>query len=109
MILQSRDPRRAWPLVEWLTSFRLDMSSNAAFKESSKIHLLHQVISEAGWHFQLEKPIVENFLSHIDHPYKGVRESMAQTLAAITRTRYHESYRDVNELVQTQKNAGSIG
>ncbi|KAJ9607333.1 Proteasome activator BLM10 [Cladophialophora chaetospira] len=109
MILQSRDPRRAWPLVEWLTSFRLDMSSNAAFKESSKIHLLHQVIAEAGWHFQLEKPIVENFLSHIDHPYKGVRESMAQTLAAITRTRYHESYKDVDELVQTQKNAGSIG
>ena len=109
MILQTRDPRRAWPLVEWLTSFRLDMSSNAAFKESSKIHLLNQVIMEAGWHFQLEKPILENFMSHIDHPYKGVRESMAQTLAASARTRYHESYRDVNELVQTQKNAGSIG
>ncbi|KIW73322.1 hypothetical protein PV04_01453 [Phialophora macrospora] len=109
MILSARDPRRAWPLVEWLTNFRLDMSSNAAFKESSKIHLLHQVILEAGWHFQLEKPIVENFLSHIDHPYKGVRESMAQTLAAITRTRYHESYKDVNELIQNQNSAGSIG
>lgn len=109
MILQARDPRRAWPLVEWLTNFRLDMNSNAAFKESSKIHLLHQVIMDAGWHFQLEKPIVEDFLAHIDHPYKGVREAMAHTLATITRTRYHESYKSVQELVASQNAAGSIG
>ena len=109
MILQSRDPRRAWPLVEWLANFRLDMSSNSAFKESSKIHLLTQTIMEAGWHFQLQEPVFSDFLSHVDHPYKAVRESMAQTLAVITRTRYHESYKDVKELVQAQKNAGSIG
>ncbi|RMZ80349.1 hypothetical protein DV738_g2877, partial [Chaetothyriales sp. CBS 135597] len=109
MILQSRDPRRAWPLVEWLASFRLDMGSNAAFKESSKIHLLHQVIMDAGWHFQLDKPITENFLAHIDHPYKGVREAMAQTLAAITRSRYHESYQDVDSFLKEQRKAGPIG
>lgn len=109
MILQSRDPRRAWPLVEWLANFRLDMSSNAAFKESSKIHLLHQVVMDSGWHFQLDKPITADFLAHIDHPYKGVREAMAQTLATITRTRYHESYQDVNALVRAQKEAGPIG
>ena len=109
MILQSRDPRRAWPLVEWLANFRLDMQSNAAFKESSKIHLLHQVVMDAGWHFQLDKPISQNFMEHIDHPYKGVREAMAQTLATLTRTRYHESYADVPSLVKAQKEAGSIG
>lgn len=48
------------------------MNSNAAFKESSKIQLLQQCILEAGWHFRLEKPILEDFLKHIDHPYKGV-------------------------------------
>ena len=109
MILQSRDPRRAWPLVEWLTNFRLDMGSNAAFKESSKIHLLHQVVMDAGWHFQLDKPISTDFLAHIDHPYKGVREAMAQTLATITRSRYHESYPNVPALVKAQQEAGSIG
>lgn len=109
MILQARDPRRAWPLVEWLTNFRLDMGSNAAFKESSKIHLLHQVIMDAGWHFQLEAPITQDFLTHIDHPYKGVREAMAHTLATITRTRYHESYKDVKQLIDAQRSAGSIG
>jgi proteasome activator subunit 4 len=109
MILQGRDPRRAWPLIDWLTSFRLDMASNAAFKESSKIHLLHQTIGDAGWHFQLDKPIVDDFLAHIDHPYKGVREAMGSTLATIYRTRYHESFKDVDTLIETQKASSSIG
>lgn len=109
MILQCRDPRRSWPLVDWLASFRLDMTSNAAFKESSKINLLHQCILDTGWHFQLEKPIVEDFISHLDHPYKGVREAMGHTLGTIFRTRYHESYSDVNELIQSQRSSSSVG
>ncbi|KAJ5482722.1 hypothetical protein N7539_006168 [Penicillium diatomitis] len=109
MILQCRDPRRAWPLVDWLASFRLDMSTNAAFKESSKINLLHQCIIDAGWHFQLEKPIVQDFLAHLDHPYKGVREAMGQTLATIYRTRYHESYPDLKHLLEDQNAASSVG
>lgn len=109
MILQCRDPRRGWPLVDWLSSFRLDMSTNAAFKESSKINLLHQCIIDAGWHFQLEKPIVEDFLAHLDHPYKGVREAMGQSLATIFRTRYHESYPDVKHLLTAQEAASTVG
>lgn len=109
MILQCRDPRRAWPLVDWLASFRLDLATNAAFKESSKINMLHQCIIDGGWHFQLEKPIVEDFLAHLDHPYKGVREAMGQTLATIYRTRYHESYPDVKQLLAAQEEESSVG
>jgi len=109
VVLQSKDPRRGWPLVDWLASFRLDMDSNAAFKESSKIHLLQQCICDAGWHFRLEKPILEDFMQHLDHPYKGVREAMGQTIASIHRTRYHESYKDVASLIKAQKEASSIG
>jgi proteasome activator subunit 4 len=109
VVLQSKDPRRGWPLVDWLASFRLDMDSNAAFKESSKIHLLTQCICDAGWHFRLEKPILEDFMEHLDHPYKGVREAMGQTIASIYRTRYHESYKDVGTLIKAQKDASSIG
>ncbi|KAL9106530.1 MAG: hypothetical protein Q9227_008445 [Pyrenula ochraceoflavens] len=109
MILQSRDPRRAWPLLDWLASFRLDMGSNAAFKESSKINLLHQCMADSGWHFQLDRPVSEDFLTHIDHPYKGVREAIGHSLATITRTRYHESFQDVTHLVEAQKAASSIG
>ncbi|EDN03721.1 conserved hypothetical protein [Histoplasma mississippiense (nom. inval.)] len=109
MIMQCRDPRRLWPLLDWLTSFRLDMNSNAAFKESSKINLLHQCILDVGWHFQLEKPIVADFLAHLDHPYKGVREAIGHTLGSIYRTRYHESYENIQQLIQAQKEASSIG
>jgi len=109
VVLQSKDPRRGWPLVDWLASFRLDMESNAAFKESSKVQLLTQCICDAGWHFRLEKPILEDFLQHLDHPYKGVREAMGQTIASIYRTRYHESYKDVPTLIKAQKDASPLG
>ena len=109
LLLQGKDPRRSWPLVEWLAEFRLDMSSNAAFKESSKIQLLQQCVIDAGWHFQLEKPVLENFLAHLDHPYKGVREAMGHTLAAIYRTRYHESFQNIESLISVQREASSIG
>lgn len=109
MVLQGKDPRRSWPLIESLATFRLDMSSNAAFKESSKIQLLQQCINDLGWHFQLEKPVIEDFLSHLDHPYKGVREAMGVTLASLYRTRYHESYKSVEDFIDRQRASSSIG
>lgn len=109
ILTQGKDPRRSWPLIEWLASFRLDMESNAAFKESSKIKLLQTGVNNLGWHFQLDKPIIENFLLHLDHPYKGVREAMGHTLSILYRTRYHESYKDVPTLIKSQKEASSLG
>ena len=106
---QAKDPRRAWPLLDWLASFRLEMSSSAAFKESSKINLLNTTIMNAGWHFQLEKPVLEDFLNHLDHPYKAVREAMGQTISTIYRTRYFEAYPDIQTLIQEQKESSSIG
>jgi proteasome activator subunit 4 len=109
LVVGGKDPRRAWPMVDWLASFRLDMDTNAAFKESSKISLLQLVISACGWHFQLERPVVDNFLEHLDHPYKGVREVMGTTLSTIFRTRYHESYKDIPTLLKEQSEASSVG
>jgi len=108
-VIQNKDPRRSWPMIEWLASFRLNMSSNAAFKETSKISLLEHSILDLGWHFQLEKPILEDFLAHLDHPYKGVREVMGLTIASIYRTQYHESYKDVATLLTSEKAASSLG
>ena len=109
LVTQGKDPRRCWPIIDWLAAFRLDMESNAAFKESSKIRLLQQCVTDLGWHFQLEKPIIEDFLLHIDHPYKQVREAMGLSLASLYRTRYHESYKDVPTLIRSQKEASSLG
>ena len=109
VVLQEKDPRRSWPLIDWLSSFRLDMSSNAAFKESSKIQLLQQCIVDTGWHFRLDKPILDDFMNHLDHPYKGVREAIGHTIAHIYRNRLHESYKDMKTLVETQRDFSSTG
>ncbi|KAJ2896893.1 putative proteasome activator subunit 4 protein [Zalerion maritima] len=109
LVVDSKDPRRPKELVQALTSFRLDMSSNAAFKESSQIQLLEFLINDAGWHFRLEKPILEDFLEHINHPYKSVREAMGRVIATIYRTRYHESFLSVTELLEANKDDSSVG
>ncbi|KAH6648157.1 hypothetical protein BKA67DRAFT_523821 [Truncatella angustata] len=108
-IIDTKDPRRAHELVESLSSFRLDMSSNAAFKESSKVLLLEILINDCGWHFRREKPILEDFLAHIDHPYKSVRESIGRVIATIYRTRYHESFENVSALLEKNKTESTIG
>ena len=109
LIIQGRDPRRNWELVEWLSSFRLDMDSNAAFKESAKIRLLQQCVADLGWHFRLSQPIIDDFLSHLDHAYKALRESMGQTLSTLYGVSFHESYKDVPALLAAQKEASSLG
>ncbi|RXG44633.1 hypothetical protein VDGE_05400 [Verticillium dahliae] len=109
LIMGSKDPRRSREIIEHLVSFRLDMSSNAAFKEASKIQLLESAVSDLGWHFRHEKPILEDFLAHLDHPYKTVREAMGRVIASIYRTRYHESYETVEKLLAANKEASSIG
>lgn len=109
MIIGGRDPRQAREIIDNLASFRLDMSSNAAFKESSKIQLLEFAIQDAGWHFRAEKPILEDFLAHIDHPYKQVREAIGRTIASIYRTRYYEAFADVDALLKANKISSSIG
>ncbi|OBT53334.1 hypothetical protein VE04_06483, partial [Pseudogymnoascus sp. 24MN13] len=95
LITNSKDPRRLREVVDRLAAFRLDMTSNAAFKESSKIQLLEFAIADAGWHFRLEKPI-------------SVREAMGRTLATIFRTRYYESFKDVSALLAANKPESTI-
>ncbi|KAF2999130.1 hypothetical protein E8E14_004777 [Neopestalotiopsis sp. 37M] len=108
-IIDTKDPRRAHELVESLSSFRLDMTSNAAFKESSKVLLLEILINDCGWHFRREKPILDDFLAHIDHPYKSVREAIGRVIATIYRTRYHESFENVSALLEQNKSESAIG
>ncbi|KAF4818642.1 Proteasome activator complex subunit 4 [Colletotrichum tropicale] len=109
LTVDPKDPRRSHELVDTLSAFRLDMSSNAAFKESSKVQVLEFIITDAGWHFRHEKPILEDFLAHIDHPYKTVREAMGRVIATIYRTRYHESFENVDRLLEANKEASSLG
>jgi len=109
VLISGKDPRQVREIVDSLSMFRLDMHSDTAFKESSKIQLLEFAIQDAGWHFRQEKPILEDFLAHIDHPYKSVREAIGRSIAAIYRTRYYEAFKDVGTLLEANKAASSIG
>lgn len=109
LTVDTKDPRRSKEFMQALSAFRLDVTSNAAFKESSKVQLLEILINDAGWHFRNEQPILNDFLAHIDHPYKSVRESIGRTIATIYRTRYHESFPDVSTLLEQNKADSSIG
>ncbi|PQE33894.1 proteasome activator subunit 4 protein [Rutstroemia sp. NJR-2017a WRK4] len=109
MIMGGRDPRSSKEVLDYLTSFRLDISSNAAFKDSSKIQLLDVAINDAGWHFRHDEPILKDFIAHIDHPYKAVREAIGRTIATIYRMRYYEAFKDVDTLLKANKESSSIG
>ncbi|PHH59714.1 hypothetical protein CDD81_2632 [Ophiocordyceps australis] len=109
VVLDAKDPRRSHEIVERLQSFRLDMSSNAAFKESSKVQLVEFVVADGGWHFRDTGPILKHFVAHIDHPYKAVREAIGRLLSAIEKTRYHESFESVKVLLEANKQASSVG
>lgn len=108
-ILDAKDPRRAHEIIDVLRGFRLDMTSNAAFKDSSKVYFLEFAISDGGWHFRDTQGIHDDFLKHLDHPYKAVREAMGRVIAAIYKTRYHESFESVEKLLEQNKAASSIG
>ena len=109
LIVDGKDPRRSRELIDALSAFRLDVNSNAAFKESSQVQLVEFIINDSGWHFRQAQPILENFLQHIDHPYKSVREAIGRVIATIYRTRYHESFPSVQELLERNKAESSIG
>ncbi|KAK9322447.1 hypothetical protein V1517DRAFT_323487 [Lipomyces orientalis] len=103
------DPRSNLPIMEKIMSVRLDVNSNAAFKESSRISLLRHFLSQLTWRLDGDQPIVEDFLAHLDHSYKGVREEIGRTLGLIPRNSYHESFRDVPTFIEENHKAGSLG
>ncbi|KAL8310876.1 hypothetical protein RB597_001893 [Gaeumannomyces tritici] len=109
VIADAKDPRKFHEIMESMSAFRLDMNSNAAFKESSKVQLLELMISTSGWHFRHSQPILNDFLKHIDHPYKTVREAMGRVISAIYRSRYHESFPNVAALLRQNKADSSVG
>lgn len=109
MVLDAKDPRRSHEILDALRDFKLDMTSNAAFKESAKVQLLEFVIADGSWHFQKVQSILDDFLSHLDHPYKAVREAMGRVLSIIYKTRYHESFESVSKLLAANEAASSIG
>ncbi|PHH71070.1 hypothetical protein CDD80_5542 [Ophiocordyceps camponoti-rufipedis] len=109
LVLDGKDPRRSHEIVDGLKSFRLDMSSNAAFKESSKLQLVEFIVADGGWHFRDTGPIQEHLVAHIDHPYKAVREAIGRLLSALEKSQYYEAFESVPKLLEENKASSSVG
>ncbi|KAF5004468.1 hypothetical protein FDECE_9034 [Fusarium decemcellulare] len=61
------------------------------------------------WHFRHEKPILDDFLAHIDHPYEAARGAIDRVLSVVYKARYHESFENVSKLLEENKATSSIG
>ncbi|EPE04359.1 proteasome activator subunit [Ophiostoma piceae UAMH 11346] len=63
---------------------------------------------DAGWHFREEKPILNDILARINHPYNAVPDSIRRVLATIYRARYYKSFLNVAALFEN-KAISSVG
>ncbi|GAA5990546.1 hypothetical protein JCM10908_003124 [Rhodotorula pacifica] len=110
-ILTARDPRRNQPLVDYLTSLRLDEDSAEAFNESKKQDLVGTAMKALGWHFSPWAPsYLEMYSANIAHPYQEVRGAVADNLRALCELRQHPSFTSVEALIRdSQRVYGDVG
>jgi proteasome activator subunit 4 len=110
-ILTARDPRRNQPLVDYITSLRLDEDSAEAFNESKKQDLVGTAMKALGWHFSPWAPTyLEMYSANITHPYQEVRGAVADNLRALCELRQHPSFTSVEALIRdSQRIYGELG
>ncbi|BGP18854.1 hypothetical protein JCM10213_003509 [Rhodosporidiobolus nylandii] len=100
-ILNARDPRRNQPLVDYLTSLKVDEESSEAFNVSKQQDLVGTAMKALGWHFTPWAPkYIEMYSNNIAHPYQEVRGAVADNLRVLCELRLHPSYSSVDEFIR---------
>jgi len=125
-ILSARDPRRNQPLVDYLTSLKIDEESAEAFNvskqqdrewaapcvrvpasshrtdSSSRAHaVVGTAMKSLGWHFSpWASQYLEMYSANIAHPYQEVRGAVADNLRVLSELRLHPSYGSVEEFIR---------
>ncbi|GAA5836406.1 hypothetical protein JCM11251_007072, partial [Rhodosporidiobolus azoricus] len=100
-ILNARDPRRNQPLVDYLTSLKIDEESSEAFNVSKQQDLVGTAMKALGWHFTpWASKYIEMYSSNIAHPYQEVRGAVADNLRVLCELRLHPSYGSVEEFLR---------
>lgn len=102
---------RLWsPLVDFIRGFRLNPTSNMAFKEVAKLEFYRRLVYYAEWQLDTSG-MMDDLWSHVDHMYANVRGAIAVTLAEIYRVQYHESdsYTTAKDYIQKNLEASSLG
>lgn len=107
-ILNSRDPRRNQPLVDYLTSLVIDPESSEAFNTSKQQDLVGTAMKSLGWHFSpWSARYIEMYSHHLDHPYQEVRGAVADNLRNLSELRLHPSYPSVQAFLRDCESASS--
>ncbi|KPV77183.1 uncharacterized protein RHOBADRAFT_25084 [Rhodotorula graminis WP1] len=100
-ILSGRDPRRNQPLVDYLTSLKIDEESTEAFNVSKQQDLVGTAMKALGWHFSpWASQYLEMYSANIAHPYQEVRGAVADNLRVLSELRLHPSYGSVDEFIR---------
>ncbi|GAA6053733.1 hypothetical protein JCM3770_003189 [Rhodotorula araucariae] len=100
-ILSARDPRRNQPLVDYLTSLKIDEESSEAFNVSKQQDLVGTAMKSLGWHFSpWASQYLEMYSANIAHPYQEVRGAVADNLRVLSELRLHPSYGSVEEFIR---------
>ncbi|KAG0021330.1 hypothetical protein BGZ82_011351 [Podila clonocystis] len=98
-----RDPRRVLPFITLLFNAPLDPDSTAAFAESKNLFFTRAALISLSWRVSLLTPSLrEDFLKHITHPYKQVREILGHVINELFQLAPHPSYKSVKELLKTE-------
>lgn len=103
------DYRRVWPILELVNDYKISEDSNASFKLSSKLSIQRRFISSVNWYYRPVEKSTEMLWGNIAHNFKGVRDEIGKTLAAICTTRVFLGYDSVESLIAANKAAGSLG
>ncbi|BGP22448.1 Proteasome activator BLM10 [Rhodotorula toruloides] len=100
-ILNARDPRRNQPLVEYITSLKIDEESSEAFGVSKKQDLVGTAMKALGWHFTpWANGYIEMYLANIAHPYQEVRGAVADNLRTLCEQLLFPSYGSVEQFIR---------
>ena len=91
---------------------KVDPTSDAAFAEARKLILAHILINSLGWRANpLVDPLLSEYMEHIDHPYKQVREVLGDNISSILQRQWTPSYPDIKTLLRlnSESERGGVG
>ncbi|KAH8919753.1 hypothetical protein BT69DRAFT_1352911 [Atractiella rhizophila] len=105
-VLYKRDPRRNLPLIEYVTSLRIDPDSSHAFSQAKAQYLVGSVMKSLSWHFlPWSESYIAEYWDALDNPFSEVRNAVADNLKYLSETRLHPSYTSIPSLVRDCHNS----
>ncbi|KAJ3305761.1 hypothetical protein HDU76_004956 [Blyttiomyces sp. JEL0837] len=92
----NRDPRRVFPIVQHIMSFKVDPSAASYYSESKKLYLIKVLLGQFKWRLRPWLPDLFNeLMQHVRNPYQQVRESIGGLLDDILQLWWYPSARSV--------------